>query len=133
MIYLQVFQELVRTAIGLIANLPDICKFKCAKQLTAFAGLNPSINESGSSVRGLRSISKTGSKNLRNVLFMPALVSKKCCKPMFNFAERIIKKGKKAKVALIAVMHKLIRIIFAVLKKGEKFNESMINSEVMAA
>lgn len=114
------------TAIGLIANLPDISKFKCAKQLAAFAGLNPSVNESGSSVRGLRSISKTGSKNLRNVLFMPALVSKKCCKPMFNFAERIIKKGKRPKVAVVAVMHKLIRIIFAVLRKGEKFNESMI-------
>jgi transposase len=69
------------TAIGLIANLPDISKFKCAKQLAAFAGLNPSINEFGSSVRGLRSISKTGSQNLRNILFMPALVSKKGGRP----------------------------------------------------
>ena len=45
---------------------------------------------------------------------------------MFNFAERIIKKGKRPKVAVVSVMHKLIRIIFAVLRKGEKFNESMI-------
>ncbi len=45
---------------------------------------------------------------------------------MFSFAECIIKKGKKPKVIVVAVMHKLIRIIFAVLRKGEKFNESMI-------
>jgi len=114
------------TAFGLIANLPDLSRFKCAKQLAAFAGLNPGVRESGSSVKGRGSISKTGSKNLRNVLFMPALVSKKCCKPMFKFAERIIEKGKKPKVAVVAVMHKMIRIVFAVLTKGQVFNEDML-------
>lgn len=114
------------TAFGLLANLPDLTRFKCAKQLAAFAGLNPGIRESGSSVKGRGAISKTGSKNLRNVLFMPALVSKKCCKPMFKFADRLIEKGKKPKVAVVAVMHKLIRIVFAVLKKGQEFNEDML-------
>jgi len=52
------------TAFGLIANLPDLTRFKCAKQLAAYAGLNPGVRESGSSVRGRGSISKTGSKTL---------------------------------------------------------------------
>ena len=114
------------TVFGLIANLPDLTRFKCAKQLAAYAGLNPGVRESGSSVRGRGSISKTGSKNLRNVLYMPALVSKKCCKPMFKFADRLIGKGKKPKVAVVSVMHKMIRIIFAVLTKGQVFNEDMV-------
>ena len=114
------------TAFGSIANLPDLTRFKCAKQLAAFAGLNPGVRESGSSVKSRGSISKTGSKNLRNVLFMPALVSKKCCKPMFKFADRLIEKGKKPKVAVVAVMHKMIRIIFAVLTKGKVFDEDML-------
>jgi hypothetical protein len=45
---------------------------------------------------------------------------------MFSFAKRLTKKEKKPKVAVVAVMHKLIRIIFARLRKGEKFNESTI-------
>ena len=53
------------TAFGLIANLPDLTRFKCPKQLAAFAGLNPGVRESGSSVKSRGSISKTGSKNLR--------------------------------------------------------------------
>lgn len=114
------------TAFGLIANLPDLTRFKCAKQLASFAGLNPAVRESGTSVRGRGSISKMGSKNLRNVLFMPALVCKRYCKPMFKFSEKLIGKGKKPKVAVVAVMHKMLRIIFAILKKGQVFNEDML-------
>jgi transposase len=114
------------TAFGSTANPPYLTRFKCAKQLAAFAGLNPGIRESGSSIKGRGSICKTGSKNLRSVLYMPALVSKKCCKPMFKFAGKLIEKGKKPKVAVVAVMHKLIRIVFAVLTKGQVFNEDML-------
>ena len=45
---------------------------------------------------------------------------------MFKFADRLIEKGKKPKVAVVAVMHKLIRIVFAVLTKGQVFNEDMV-------
>jgi len=114
------------TSFGLLGMLPDITRFKCAKQLAAFAGLNPAVRESGTSVKGRGSISKTGSKNLRTVLYMPALVCKKCCKPMFKFSERLLEKGKKPKVAVVAVMHKMLRIIFAVLRKKEVFNVDML-------
>tara|TARA_Y100000780_G_scaffold230328_1_gene252200 strand:+ start:1102 stop:1275 length:174 start_codon:yes stop_codon:yes gene_type:complete len=57
---------------------------------------------------------------------MPALVSKKHCKPLFKFSERLLEKGKKPKVAVVAVMHKMIRIVFAVLTKGQAFNEDML-------
>ena len=36
------------TAIGLVARLSDVSEFANAKQLASFAGLNPSIKESGS-------------------------------------------------------------------------------------
>ena len=44
---------------------------------------------------------------------------------MFRFADRLIEKGKKPKVA-VAVMHKMIRIIFAVVTEGQAFNEDML-------
>ena len=40
------------SAINLLTELPDLSSFKCAKQLAAFAGLNPSNRRSGISVKG---------------------------------------------------------------------------------
>lgn len=57
------------TAFNLLGELPDLSTFKCAKQLAAFAGLNPSIKTSGTSVKGKEAISKTGNKSLRKHLF----------------------------------------------------------------
>ena len=45
---------------------------------------------------------------------------------MVKFANRLLEKGKKPKVVVVAVMHKMIRIIFAVLRKGQVFNEDML-------
>lgn len=112
------------SAIGLIGSLPDLERFKTIKQLIAYAGLNPGIKESGTSVRGRSSISKSGSKELRSVLYMPALVIKKHSPMVREFAERLKKKGKLPKVVITAVMHKLVRIIYGVLKKGELFRET---------
>ena len=63
------------TSFNLLGELPDLSTFKCAKQLAAFAGLNPSIRTSGVSVKGKETISKTGSKELRKLLFFPAMVA----------------------------------------------------------
>jgi transposase len=51
--------------------------FKNAKSLSAFAGLNPCVKQSGSSVREKRAISKMGAKKLRTLLYMPAVVAKR--------------------------------------------------------
>ena len=114
------------SAIGLIAELPDLEHFKCAKQLAAYAGLNPGIYESGSSVRRQSGISKCGNKHLRTLLYMPSLYLKNRSSALTNFVQRLQERGKKPKVIVVAVMHKLLRIIFGVLKKGKDFDESYV-------
>jgi len=50
------------TALTILSEIPDIEMFDHAKQLTAYAGLNPSVRQSGTSVSGHRAISKMGGR-----------------------------------------------------------------------
>jgi transposase len=109
------------SAFNLLAELPDLVSFKCAKQLAAYAGLNPSIRTSGTSVKGRGSLSHVGSASLRKILYFPALSLMRANSPLSSFITRLRKKGKKGKVIVCAVMRKLLHIVFGVLKKQEAF------------
>jgi len=57
---------------AITVELGNINRFKNHKQIVAYAGLDPSIRESGSSVRGKSKLSKRGSKTMRYFLFQSA-------------------------------------------------------------
>ena len=57
---------------AILAELGNLERFSNHKQIVAFAGLDPSIKESGTSVRGRSRLSKRGSKTLRYFLFQSA-------------------------------------------------------------
>ena len=109
------------SAINLLTELPDLSLFKCAKQLAAFAGLNPSIRRSGISVKGRETISKAGSKELRKIFFFPAMSVMSRSSSIKPFIERLRAKGKKGKVIVVAVMRKLLHGVFGVLKTQTAF------------
>ncbi|MEM7588608.1 MAG: IS110 family transposase [Myxococcota bacterium] len=100
-------------------------KFRCAKQVAAFVGLNPKQCLSGSSVRGRTRLSKTGNSLLRRSLYMPALSAKRCNPVLAAFARHLQKEGKSNMVILGAIMRKLMHIIYGVLKSGQPFNPSL--------
>lgn len=110
-----------KTAWGLLSEMPDVKTFKSAKQLTAYAGLTPTIRQSGTSVRGRGSISKTGSVRLRTLLYWPGIVATLYNPTVKALADRLKAKGKKGKVIIVAAMRKLLHIIFGVLKTKEAF------------
>lgn len=109
------------SAFTLLAELPDLETFTCAKQLGAYAGLNPSIRTSGTSVKGRGGLSRVGSRTLRKALYFPALSLMRANSTLKPFIERLRARGKKGKVIVGAVMHKLMHIIFGVLKKQQAF------------
>lgn len=113
------------TALHLLGELPDLSTFKCAKQLAAFAGLNPSIKTSGTSVKGKEAISKTGRKELRTLLFFPSMSVIRSSSPIKLFVERLRGKGKKGKVIVTAVMRKILHIVFGVLKTQTPFQRAV--------
>ena len=111
--------------IGVILAFLNVENFNSAKQVAAFVGLNPKPRQSGSSVRGVGRISKTGDANLRKAFYMPALTAMRFNPIIKNFSERLSSTGKSKMVIVIAAMRKLLHIIYGVLKNKTPFNRDI--------
>lgn len=115
------------SAIVLLSEIGDISTFQKPKQLTAYFGLDPSTRQSGRFKGTNNKISKRGSRYVRGVLNMIAHNAVhpsphgKIANPVL--AEYYQKKrlAKPYKVALCAVMHKIVNIVFAVLRDQKPF------------
>lgn len=99
---------------------------KSEKQFISFLGLSPRIYESGSSVHKSPKINKRGSSAIRRVLYLSALVSSRYNVKFKERYEKLVSKGKKKKVALVAVMCAIVRY----LKSLFPLNESYINESL---
>jgi len=95
----------VRTAALLLAQMPELGQLN-RRQAAALAGLAPFNHDSGS-VRGKRAIFG-GRPALRSGLYMAALVATRHNPILSNFYQRLRAKGKPHKLALTAVMRKLL-------------------------
>lgn len=116
----------LKTAQAFVTLFGNFQHFQTAKGFAKFIGLSPTEFTSGSSVRGRRSITKNGSSKIRALLFncaRSAIRYNPLCKQLF---ERLIEKGKNGKVALTAVMHKLARLIFGVVRSGTSFDPEFV-------
>lgn len=108
-----------------LALLSHIKAFDKAKQVAAFIGINPQHAQSGTSLNHSH-ISKTGDAELRKMFYMPALVAIQCEPNIKAFYEKLVCKGKPKKVAICAVMRKLVHIIYGVLKSQKPFDAKLI-------
>jgi transposase len=106
----------------LMAECRDLTAFRDVRQLVAFAGLNPRQHTSGSSVHKKPTISRTGSASLRAALYMPALAAMRFNPLLRIFADRLRARGLAAKAIIVAVMRKLLHLVFGVLNSGQPFD-----------
>lgn len=97
--------------------------FSGVKGLASYAGLAPSVHESGK--RRYRSGRTWGGNAwMRKALYMSAVsLLRSGCKVLKGYYEKLIERGKPKKVALVALAHKVLRIAYALIKKGETFDE----------
>ncbi len=107
-----------KTSLMLVVLTDGFDRFKSGSELCSYAGLTPIIRQSGSSVNGRARISKIGNQKLRNLLFM---CSFKACKAIYD---RIVAKGKRKKLALIAVCNKLLKQAFSIAKSGLIYDDT---------
>jgi len=112
--------------IGVILAFLNVENFNSAKQVAAFVGLNPKPRQSGSSMRGIGRISKTGDANLRKAFYMPAVSSLRFNPIIKDFAKRLSDTGKSKMVIVIAAMLKLLHIIYGVLTNKAPFNKNIL-------
>ena len=121
------------TANKLLAELSDITLFDNVRQLVAFAGLNPRHHQSGSSIRHRTRISKMGRASIRAALYMPALVAKTHNPMLRAFADRLQQSGHCQMEIIVAVMRKLLHLIFGILKSGQPFDPHYLENPVICA
>lgn len=100
-------------AATLIASLPELGTLT-HRQIAALVGVVPYDFESGK-MRGLRSIFG-GRASVRRVLFMAAQAAAIWNPTLKAFKQRLLAKGKAPKVAIVAVMRKLIVTLNAMLR-----------------
>lgn len=100
-------------ATTLIASLPELGTVS-DKRISALVGVAPFNRDSGK-FRGSRQI-WGGRANIRAVLYMGTLVAVRHNPVLKAFYERLLGQGKAKKVALIACMHKLLRILNAMIR-----------------
>lgn len=116
-----------RTAWILLADLPELGSLERG-QAAALAGVAPYNRDSGP-YRGQRHIAQ-GRSLLRKGLYMAALVSSRHNTTLRSHYERLIRRGKPAKVALVALMRKIIELANLLLKRPDwQLNESAASSE----
>jgi endonuclease III len=115
------------TAATILAEVRDFSVFSKPDKLTAFFGIDPSVKQSGNFEGTRNKMSKRGAKLLRRVIFTIALVnvSKKCNgklhNPVLHEFYKSKCKSKPKMVAMGAVMHKLVYIIYAVIRDKKPF------------
>jgi len=109
------------TSSAFIAEVGDIDKFESAKQLIAFAGTDPSVKQSGTSIHSNGKITKRGNAHLRRTIWLMAICVIRCNPYFKTYFQKKSDEGMKYKKAVIATANKLLRVLFALLKNRTHF------------
>ncbi len=125
-----------RIATAMIEVTGGFTVFDNAKSFSKFIGISPTYYESGTSVKVRGQINRSGDPTLRSLLYMASWSAIRYNAPCKELYERLKAAGKPSKVALVAVMNKLLRQVFGVVKNKQLFDnewESRQKEEKIAA
>jgi transposase len=109
-----------QSAVEILLEIEDINRFDDAKKLSAYFGLHPVFKQSGDGKWG-NHMSKKGRSDIRAVLFMSSLTAIRYSDLFKRVYANARAKGKNHFNAMGVVMHKLLRVIFGVLKHRLSF------------
>jgi len=111
-----------RTIPQLLAYIGDPQRFKNVKALAAYASLSPVIRQSGSSLDKRHGTHPHGHRQLKRALYFPAMVAGQYNPVVAAFWQRLKAQNKPGMVIVVACMHKLLAIIYGVLKSRTPFD-----------
>jgi transposase len=92
-----------------------------ARAAAAWLGVSPRVRQSGTTLRATAPVGSDGNRHLRRVLFMAAMTARRCNPRLRAFADRLAANGKSKLSVIIAVLHKLLKIAFAMLKEHSSY------------
>lgn len=106
-------------ALGLIVRMPELGSMTRG-QAAALIGVAPFDRDSGAH-KGQRFIAG-GRRRPRRLLYIAAMAARRSDPALKTFSQRLIDNGKPAKVAIVAVMRKLIEAANLILKRDQPWN-----------
>jgi len=110
-------------AATMILEIGDIMRFKEAKSLVAYAGLDPKVKQSGKSLHHNTQITKRGSPYLRQCAYIAAYIAARHDPEMKAYFEKKRNEGKRYKEAVVACARKTLNRVYAVWKRGTPYEK----------
>jgi transposase len=108
-------------AASIIAEIGDINRFDSPEKLAAFAGIDPSVKQSGEFNGTKNHMSKRGSPYLRRALYLAAVSCNLHNPAMHAIYEKKRSQGKHHNVALSVISRKLVNIIYTLMKSNKPY------------
>lgn len=108
-------------AATILAEIGDISRFKNSSALVAFAGIDPTVRQSGEFNSTHNHMSKRGSPYLRHAIFLAATTCSFHNSPLNAYYKKKRDQGKHHLTATGAVVRKLTTIIYAVLRDSKPY------------
>lgn len=105
----------------LIAELADISRFKDAKAVVAYTGLDPRVKQSGKILRRNTRLTKRGSPYLRRTLYLAAAAAQRHDPELKATYDKKRAEGKRYKQATVVVARRIITRVYAVWKRGTPY------------
>jgi hypothetical protein len=112
------------SAVGLIIEIQTVKRFANVKKLASFFGIHPVYKISGDGIGGIK-MSKQGRKAPRQILYMIALSAIQHNPLIRQVYENHRKQGKHNMAALGICMHKILRVVYGMLKHNQPFDEQI--------
>ncbi len=111
-----------KTATAFLAEIGTIGNFPSVKNLVAFAGIDPSVYQSGK-YEGSSRISKRGNRHLRRAIWLMTTCVIQHNPTFRSYFMKRKEAGQPFKKAVFATAHKLLRVIYAMLSQRTHFKE----------
>lgn len=108
-------------AATILAEIGDISRFKNSSALVAFAGIDPTVRQSGEFNSTHNHMSKRGSPYLRHAIFLAATTCSFHNSPLNAYYKKKRDQGKHHLTATGAVARKLTTVIYAVLRDSKPY------------
>jgi len=113
---------------AILGEIGDIKRYNSAEEIIKLAGLNLYEISSGQH-QGVRRISKRGRPLLRQILYMASLRLIKAKGRFYDFYQRLTSKGKHKIPAIVAVMCKLVRVLFAMARNKQEYDNNKVSQK----
>ena len=122
----------IKAVAGCLAEVGNIRRFNSPKQIQKLAGLSLRENSSGKH-KGETTISRRGRARLRGILFnatIPLLATNESFQSIHRHYTERKNNPLKRKQSVIAICCKLIRIFYAILRKGAVYDEQKMLKDI---